>query len=157
MVGRRKGSGELTPLELEIMQVLWQHGPGNVQAVQESLEGKPRPGGSLAYTTVQTMLNILQRKGKVRRSLAGRAYVYRAAVSKDKAILGAVRDLVERMFAGSSEDLVMSLIKTRQVDPERIAELSRSLSRNAKANAADDVAGDATNKAADNAEEEEPS
>jgi predicted transcriptional regulator len=73
------------------------------------------------------MLNILHRKGRVRRSLKGRAYLYRPAVSKEKALGQAVRDLVERMFGGSSEELVMSLIKSRQVDPVRIADLSRRL------------------------------
>lgn len=123
MAGRKKGSNALTPLELKIMQILWKDGPGNVQGVQENL----LPSDELAYNTVQTMLNVLHRKGRVRRALKGRAYVYRA-VSTREAVLGhAVRDLIERMFGGSSEELVMSLIKTRQVDPKRIAELSRQL------------------------------
>jgi BlaI family transcriptional regulator, penicillinase repressor len=58
-------------------------------------------------------------------TLKGRAYDYRAVVSKEKVLGQAVRDLVERMFGGSSEELVMSLIKSRQVDAARIAELSR--------------------------------
>jgi predicted transcriptional regulator len=119
MAGRRKASGVLTPLEIQIMQVLWAEGPSNAQQVQEKLTVDPK----LAYTTVQTMLQILQRKGKVKRTLKGRAYTYRAVVSRDKAIISAVKDLVERLFSGSSEELVMSLIKARQVDPERIAEL----------------------------------
>jgi predicted transcriptional regulator len=123
MVGRKKGSASLTPLELQMMQVLWREGPSNVQHVQKNLP----PETDLAYNTVQTMLNILHRKGRVRRSLKGRAYLYRPAVSKEKALGQAVRDLVERMFGGSSEELVMSLIKSRQVDPVRIADLSRRL------------------------------
>jgi len=66
----------LTPTELEIMNVLWETGPANVQTIQQRL---PR---ELAYTTVQTMLNILHRKGKVRRSLKRRAYFYKAVVSR---------------------------------------------------------------------------
>ena len=124
MTGRRRGVATYTPLELEVMQVLWEHGPGNVQDVQVKLPSDP----PLAYTTVQTVLNNLEQKGKVKRTLKGRAFTYRAAASRDKAMLGLVRDLVEKMFGGSSEALVMSLIKARQVDPERIAELSRSLS-----------------------------
>lgn len=123
MVGRKKGSASLTPLELQMMQVLWREGPSNVQHVQKNLPAET----DLAYNTVQTMLNILHRKGRVRRSLKGRAYLYRPAVSKEKALGQAVRDLVERMFGGSSEELVMSLIKSRQVDPVRIADLSRRL------------------------------
>jgi predicted transcriptional regulator len=123
MVGRKKGSASLTPLELQMMQVLWREGPSSVQHVQKNLPSET----DLAYNTVQTMLNILHRKGRVRRSLKGRAYLYRPAVSKEKALGQAVRDLVERMFGGSSEELVMSLIKSRQVDPLRIADLSRRL------------------------------
>ena len=75
MAGRRKGSNTLTPLELKIMQVLWSEGPSNVVDVQQRL----KPQDDLAYNTVQTMLNVLHRKGRVRRTLAGRAFVYRAA------------------------------------------------------------------------------
>jgi predicted transcriptional regulator len=121
MVRRKKTTDSLTPLELQIMQVLWSEGPGNVQQVQKSLTAQTE----LAYNTVQTMLNILERKGRVKRTLEGRAFVYRAVVSEETVLGQAVRDLVERMFGGSPEELVMSLIKSRQVDPARIADLSR--------------------------------
>ena len=111
----------LTKLELQIMQAIWRLGPSNVAAVQQALSQE------LAYTTVQTMLNILERKGKLKRTLRGRAFVYAATVSEAKASTHAVRDLVDRMFGGSSEDLVMSLLKSRQIDPQKIAELTRRL------------------------------
>ena len=79
----------------------------------------------LAYTTVQTMLNILERKGRVKRELQGRAYIYSARVSEDKAVGQGLRELIDRMFGGSSEELVMSLLKSRQIDARRLAELSR--------------------------------
>jgi predicted transcriptional regulator len=124
MVRRRgKASDALTPLELQIMQVLWREGEGNVQHVQKNLPA----GTDLAYTTVQTMLNVLERKGRVRRDLVGRAFEYRAAVSEEKVLGQAVRDLVERMFGGSSEGLVMNLIKSKEIDPEKIADLGRRL------------------------------
>jgi BlaI family transcriptional regulator, penicillinase repressor len=111
----------LTKLELQIMQVIWKQGAGNVSAVQSGLEQQ------LAYTTVQTMLNILARKGKLKRRLRGRAFEYSATVTETKASSHAVRDLVDRMFGGSSEELVMSLIKSRQIDAETIARLSKQL------------------------------
>ncbi len=123
MAGRRPGAKSITPLELKIMQALWRGGPSSVQSVQALLE----PTDKLAYNTVQTMLNVLHRKGRVRRTLRGRAYIYRAVSTRDKILGGAVRDLIDRVFGGSSDELVMSLIKNRQVDPERIAELSRRL------------------------------
>ncbi|HMG02880.1 MAG TPA: BlaI/MecI/CopY family transcriptional regulator [Edaphobacter sp.] len=117
----KKERESLTKLELQIMQVIWRRGASNVSAVQEDLE---QP---LAYTTVQTMLNILHRKGKLKRRLQGRAYEYVATVTEAKALNHAVRDLVDRMFGGSSEELVMSLIKSRQIDAEQIARLTRRL------------------------------
>jgi predicted transcriptional regulator len=111
----------LTKLELQIMQVIWKLGPSNVNAVQEGLEQQ------LAYTTVQTMLNILHRKGKLKRRLRGRAYEYSATVTEANVSGHAVRDLINRMFGGSSEELVMSLIKTRQIDAEKILELTKRL------------------------------
>lgn len=128
MVGRKKGTNALTPLELQIMQVLWSEGAGNVQNVQKGL----LPNNELAYNTVQTMLNVLHRKGRVERSLEGRAYVYSPVASKETVLGQAVRDLVERMFGGSSEALVMSLVKSRQVDLERVAELSRRIAAEEK-------------------------
>jgi predicted transcriptional regulator len=119
-VGERE-KATLTKLELQIMQVIWRLGASNVSEVQEGLEQK------LAYTTVQTMLNILERKGKLKRKLQGRAYVYTATMTEAKASSHAVRDLVDRMFGGSSEELVMSLIKSRQIDARKIAELSKRL------------------------------
>lgn len=116
-----RGKNTLTKLELQIMQVIWRLGASNVSAVQNALEQR------LAYTTVQTMLNILQRKGKLKRRLRGRSYEYSAIVSEANASGHAVRDLIDRMFGGSTEELVMSLIKSKQIDAEQIARLSRML------------------------------
>src|SRR5277367_1585759 len=111
MVGRKKSTTLITPLELEIMQVLWETGPANVQTVQEGLKSNP-----LAYTTVQTMLNVLHRKGKVKRKLRGRAFEYAPTVTREKITNHAVREMVERLFSGSVDGLVMNLVKTRQLD-----------------------------------------
>ena len=81
----RPKAEKLTPLELEIMHVLWEEGSANVQSVQQKLK---RP---LAYTTVQTMLNILHRKGKVKRTLKDRAYFYKPSVTREKVISKQVR------------------------------------------------------------------
>jgi predicted transcriptional regulator len=115
----RRKTERLTPLELEIMHVLWETGPANVQTVQQKL---PR---ELAYTTVQTMLNILHRKGKVKRTLKDRAYFYRPAVSRSQVVRQAVSDLVEHLFGGSAESLVMSLVETKHLDAEKLTRLNR--------------------------------
>jgi predicted transcriptional regulator len=120
----------LTRLELQIMQAIWKLGASSVNDVQKALPQK------LAYTTVQTMLNILERKGKLKRKLRGRAFVYSATFTEARATRHAVRDLVDRMFGGSTDELVMSLIKSRQIDTKRLAELTRRLQEeNAEENA----------------------
>ena len=111
---------QLTRLELQIMQVLWNNGPSTVQAVQQSLTGDP-----LAYTTVQTMLNILQRKGKVKRKLLGKAYEYRPVLSREKALREAASDMLDRMFGGSVEALLMSLVKNNQLDADKLARVQK--------------------------------
>lgn len=116
----RHPSSGLTPLELDIMKVLWREGPASVQTVREGLSLRRK----LAYNTVQTMLNILWRKGRVRRKQRDRAYHYAPSLTRIQAIREAVGDLVHRMFEGSPEDLVMSLIETRQLTPERIERLA---------------------------------
>ena len=114
-------SRPLTPLELEIMKVLWDSGAATVQAVQAKLPGEPR----LAYTTVQTMLNVLHRKKKVSRMLKGRAYEYAPLVSREAAARTTLRDVITRFFGGSAESLVMSLVASRDLKPEKLARLKR--------------------------------
>ena len=112
----------LTPLELEIMTVLWETGPANVQTVQGRLEGR-----DLAYTTVQTMLNILHRKGKVKRRLKDRAYLYQPLLSRQKAVRQALGDMLDRFFGGSADRLVLNLIETRHLTPEKLADIQKLL------------------------------
>lgn len=121
-MARKQSPEQLTPLELEIMKVLWETGPAPVQTVQERLAER-----KLAYNTVQTMLNVLHRKGRVRRELHARAYYYEPALSRVQAATQAASDLVHRMFDGSAEDLVLSLVETRQLTPETLARLSALL------------------------------
>ena len=87
----------------------------------------------LAYTTVQTMLNILHRKGKVKRALKERAYFYKPAVSRRQEVSQHVSDLVERLFGGSAESLVVSLLETKHLTPEKLARLNK-LTKEAKEN-----------------------
>ena len=117
----KKESERLTPLETEIMNVLWEISPATVQTVQQRLRRE------LAYTTVQTMLNVLVRKKKARRTLKDRAYYYRPAVRRDQVAGGAVKDLIDRLFGGSAESLVMSLVESRQLTPEKLARLQQML------------------------------
>lgn len=122
MAKKLKETG-LAKRELRIMQVIWRRGSSTVSAVQAELETP------LAYTTVQTIMNILARKGKLKRELDGRAYVYSAKVTEARALGQGARDLIDRMFGGSSEELVVSLLKSRQIDAKRLAELTERFNK----------------------------
>ncbi len=111
----------LTPLELEIMHILWDNGPSTVSEVQPKLKS------DLAYTTVMTMLNVLLRKGKVKRVQDGRAFRYRPAVTRRRATGSAVEDLVKRMFGGSTEALLLSLVDTRRISSVDLDRLSQEV------------------------------
>ena len=117
----RRKTEHITRLELEIMHVLWDVGAANVQTVQQHLERE------LAYTTVQTMLNILHRKGKVKRTLKDRAYFYKPAVSRSQVIGQHMSDIVDRLFGGSAESLVMSLVETKHLTPKKLERLRKLL------------------------------
>jgi len=113
----------LTTLERRLMRVVWDVGTGNVQKILQGLTGEPQ----LAYTTVQTTLNVLQRKGKVKRKLVGRAYEYSAIVSQEAADSHAIKDVLQKVFRGSVDDLLLSLVRSKQLDAKKLAELQAKL------------------------------
>src|SRR5712671_6161649 len=115
----RKNSVNLTPAELELMNILWEDGPSTVQMVTARLAATR----TLAYTTVQTVLNTLHRKGKVKRVLHSRAFFYEAAVTRERAAGQALKDMVSKLFGGSPERLVLSMLETRQLTPEKLRDL----------------------------------
>jgi len=121
MPAKDKTKQTLTPLELEIMQVLWENGASTVSEVIPQLKAE------LAYTTVQTMLMVLLRKGKVKRTQEGRAFRYRPVVSRERASGSAVEDLVRRMFGGSAEALLMAMVDTRQISAKELERLARKV------------------------------
>ena len=121
LIAKNNPKQNLTPLELQIMQILWQDGPATVNEV------RPKLKAALAYTTVQTMLNVLLRKGKVKRVQEGRAFRYRAAVDEKRATGSAVQDLVRRMFGGSPEALLMAMVESRQIGPKELERLNQMI------------------------------
>jgi BlaI family transcriptional regulator, penicillinase repressor len=121
ILAKDKTKQTLTPLELEIMQVLWENGDSTVTEVIPKLKAE------LAYTTVQTMLMVLLRKGKVKRTQEGRAFRYRPVVSRERASGNAVEDLVRRMFGGSAEALLMAMVDTRQISAKELERLARKV------------------------------
>jgi predicted transcriptional regulator len=110
-----------TDRELDIMAVLWEHGPSTVGEVRERLTD------ALAYNTVLTMLRILEEKGYAGHKEEGRAHRYHALVAREAAGRSAVRRLVDRLFDGSPELLLTHLVSDRKMKRADIQRLREAL------------------------------
>src|SRR5262245_13459911 len=119
----RAQSPTLTPQELELMKVVWQRGAATVRDVYESLLERRR----IAYTTVMTMLNVLEKKGHLSKRTQGRSYVYEPVRTKQRVLGAMVRDFVERVFDGSAEPLLLHLIEERQLSEKDLDQLARRI------------------------------
>lgn len=106
------------------MKVVWEIKNVTVRDVYEALLEKRK----VAYTTVMTMMNILEQKGHLTKIQEDRAYVYRSTRPRNQVIRGMVREFVNRVFNGSAEPLVMHLVEDRQLTEKDIDEI-RSLIR----------------------------
>jgi len=102
---RRRSLLELAPLELDCMTALWLLGEGTVREIRETLA----PRRPRAYTTIMTIMDRLTRKGIVERQRTGRAWRYRANLSKEDARTHAVAQVVENFFGGSAEALLRQM------------------------------------------------
>ena len=103
------------------MDVLWQKGAATVGDVVEALPKKP----PVAYTTVLTTLRILERKGYVRHSKEGRAFVYQPLVDRGDARRNILRYVVSRFFDNSPELLVLNVLEQEQIDPAELKRLKK--------------------------------
>jgi predicted transcriptional regulator len=119
----KKSERKLTNAELEIMHVVWELDGGTVRQVHEILN-QQRP---LAYTTVMTMMNILEEKGHLTRRKEGRAYRYQPVRPKSQVISGMVDDFVGRVFEGSAAPLVVSLVKDKKISKKDLDEIARMI------------------------------
>lgn len=115
----RAKSPTLTDQELEIMKVIWEQGAVTVRDVYEALLEKRR----VAYTTVMTMMNILEQKGHLVKTQEDRAYVYRSTKPRNQVIRGMVREFVNRVFNGSAEPLLLHLVEDRKLSEKDIDEI----------------------------------
>ena len=121
----KKKKGLLTDLELEIMKVVWDSGDVTVWDIYERLNAKRK----LAYTTVMTMMKILEQKGFVSKDDSERAYVYRSTRERKQVMGKMVREFVERAFNGAAEPLLVQLIDDRKLSEEDIARLAEDARR----------------------------
>jgi predicted transcriptional regulator len=124
----RQRSTTLTGQELEIMKIVWEHGPATVRDVYEALLERRK----VAYTTVMTMMKILEQKKYLKKSIADRAYVYRPAQPKRQVIGDMVREFVNRVFNGSAEPLLVHLVEEHDLSQEDLEEIARLRKERAK-------------------------
>ena len=117
----RPKSATLTEQELEIMKIVWQRERVTVRDVYEDLLERRK----IAYTTVMTMMKILEQKKYLRKSQEDRAYVYQPAKPKNQVIKGMVREFVNRVFNGSAEPLLVHLVEEHNLSREDLAEIAR--------------------------------
>jgi predicted transcriptional regulator len=105
----------LTPQELAIMKVVWGLEEATVRQVYESLREKR----AVAYTTVMTMMKILEDKGYLKRALVDRAHVYRPAKPRQQVLGAMVRDFVDRVFDGAPDRLLLHLAKENKLNEKQ--------------------------------------
>ena len=113
----------LTPQELEIMKVVWRTGPSTVRHVYEDLLERRR----IAYTSVMTMMNVLERKGHLRKAAQDRAFVYEPTAPKKHVLSSMVGEFVDRVFNGSASPLLQHLIEDERLTSQDLREIQRLL------------------------------
>jgi BlaI family transcriptional regulator, penicillinase repressor len=119
----RKKSPTLTPQELALMKIVWERGSSTVRDVYEALLAERR----VAYTTVMTMMNVLERKGHLRKEADGRSYRYHSVRPRGQVVGSMVREFVDRVFGGSAEPLLVHLVEDRKVTAEELDRLARRI------------------------------
>ena len=123
----RPGANRPTEAELEILRVLWaQQPPGRGCTVREIHEQLKSTRGS-GYTSVLKIIQIMTKKGLLRRDDATRPQVLRAAVSEHETKRGFVNDLFERVFGGSAKELLQHALALKRTKPEELAEIRKML------------------------------
>jgi BlaI family transcriptional regulator, penicillinase repressor len=122
-----RGTGRLTDQELEIMKLIWERGAVTVRDIYEALLEQRK----VAYTTVMTMMNILEQKKFLRRKQADRAYVYEPTRPKEQVVGGMVRDFLNRVFNGSAEPLLQHLVEQEKISESDLREIARLMRKKA--------------------------
>jgi predicted transcriptional regulator len=117
----RSRSSILTGQELEIMKVVWERDSVTVRDVYEALLERRK----VAYTTVMTMMKILEEKKYLKKDQSDRAYVYRPAQPKGQVIGAMVREFVNRVFNGSAEPLLAHLVNEHNLSAKELEEIAR--------------------------------
>ena len=109
------------------MKVVWDKGEATVRDVVEALAEQRK----IAYTTVMTLMNILEQKGQLKKRQVDRAYVYKPARAREQVIGSMVRDFVDRVFNGSAAPLLVHLVDEKKVTEKELNEIRDMMRRKA--------------------------
>ena len=123
-----KSRNVLTNLELKLMKIVWSLGNATVRNVKNALPRR-KP---LAYSTVLTVMRILERKGFLRHDSVDRTYVYCPIVTREQAIKAMVRNLTNRLFDGSAELLMVNILQKEKLTPEELRRLKKLIEEKEK-------------------------
>jgi BlaI family penicillinase repressor len=121
----RHKSETLTGQELEIMKVIWPRGQATIREVYDELRGRR----AVAYTTVQTMMNILETKGHLKKEPGEKAQRYAPVRPQQLVVRSMVREFVNRVFDGSARPLLVHLLKEKGLTERERKELQRLLEK----------------------------
>jgi BlaI family transcriptional regulator, penicillinase repressor len=121
----RRAKPVLTEQELEIMKIIWRTGDVTVRQVYEEILKERK----IAYTTVMTMMGILEEKKFLKKTRAEKAHVYRPAQPKALVMSKMVKEFVQRVFNGSAKPLLVHLVENEQVTEQELAEIAEILKR----------------------------
>lgn len=124
----RPKSDTLTGQELEIMKVIWRRGPATVREVYEDLKSRR----TIAYTSVQTMMNILEAKGHLKKVPGDKAQTYLPVRPQQTVVRSMVREFVDRVFDGSARPLLVHLLKEKGLTAAERRELQKLLDKEAE-------------------------
>ncbi len=114
-------SAKPSELELQVLAVLWERGPSTAREVLAAMpDGKER-----AYTTILTVMQVMEKKGLLSHTRQGIAHVYRPAVSRRQVLRPLLRGLVQRVFGGSPSAVVQHLLDETAVSPEELDRIRR--------------------------------
>ena len=113
-----KARPALSDAEMEVLRVLWDHGPATVRRVNDTLRDQ---GRTWAYTTVQTLLQRLAAKGCVASETSGIAHVFRASASRDEIIRDRLKEVADQLCAGARAPLVLALVEGHRYSEKEIA------------------------------------
>lgn len=115
-----KNQLDIGAAELEVLRILWDHGPLAVRDVMNALHQQNR---QLAYTTVQTLLTRLEQKDFVISNKRGLAHIFRAKLTRDRVRKSRLRAIVDQLYDGAAGALVLQLVRNEKLSADDLARL----------------------------------